>query len=273
MPLMTNLYTGVSGLNSSQNAINITAHNLANVYTNGYVRQQAQFADQTYTKYGNSSVNTMQIGYGVYNARTQHYRDILLDMAYREQSGREGFYTTQYNAVEEIETITGELGKDNAFQKSLQELWSAISEVAKTPDSIVARSGLIMYTETFISRSKEIYSDLTNYQQRLDEKIRSNVDKINSLGDEISRYNLLIQGVEAPGTEQAMDYRDKRDALIDELGSMISISYSEDENGFVTIRAGGRRICHKRRMFSYGCRRTECREWFYLCNTGMAAEQ
>ena len=94
MPLMTNLYTGVSGLNSSQNAINITAHNLANVYTNGYVRQQAQFADQTYTKYGNSSVNTMQIGYGVYNARTQHYRDILLDMAYREQSGREGFYTT-----------------------------------------------------------------------------------------------------------------------------------------------------------------------------------
>ena len=87
MPLMTNLYTGVSGLNSSQNAINITAHNLANVYTNGYVRQQAQFADQTYTKYGNSSVNTMQIGYGVYNARTQHYRDILLDMAYREQSG------------------------------------------------------------------------------------------------------------------------------------------------------------------------------------------
>ena len=92
MPLMTNLYTGVSGLNSSQNAINITAHNLANVYTNGYVRQQAQFADQTYTKYGNSSVNTMQIGYGVYNARTQHYRDILLDMAYREQSGRGGFY-------------------------------------------------------------------------------------------------------------------------------------------------------------------------------------
>ena len=245
MPLMTNLYTGVSGLNSSQNAINITAHNLSNVYTNGYVRQQAQFADQTYTKYGNSSVNTMQIGYGVYNARTQHYRDILLDMAYREQSGREGFYTTQYNAVEEIETITGELGKDNAFQKSLQELWSAISEVAKTPDSIVARSGLIMYTETFISRSKEIYSDLTNYQQRLDEKIRSNVDKINSLGDEISRYNLLIQGVEAPGTEQAMDYRDRRDALIDELGSMISISYSEDENGFVTIRAEGEEFVTK----------------------------
>ena len=74
MPLMTNLYTGVSGLNSSQNAINITAHNLANVYTNGYVRQQAQFADQTYTKYGNSSVNTMQIGSGQPSVKLQRHR-------------------------------------------------------------------------------------------------------------------------------------------------------------------------------------------------------
>ena len=89
MPLITNFYTGVSGLTSSQNAINITAHNVANVHTEGYVRQQAQFSDTAYKTYGNSKVNTMQIGYGVNTARTLHYRDILLDMAYREQSGRD----------------------------------------------------------------------------------------------------------------------------------------------------------------------------------------
>ena len=138
MPLMTNLYTGVSGLTSSQNAINITAHNLANVNTKGYVRQQAQFADTSYTTYGYSKVNTMQIGYGVYSSKTQHYGDILLDMAYRQQLGREGYYTAQYDAISEIETITGELN-EQPFQNSLSDLWSAINEVAKTPDSTVAR--------------------------------------------------------------------------------------------------------------------------------------
>ena len=35
----TSLMVGVSGLRSSQNAINATSHNLANVNTPGYVRQ------------------------------------------------------------------------------------------------------------------------------------------------------------------------------------------------------------------------------------------
>lgn len=251
MPLMTNLYTGVSGLTSSQNAINITAHNLANVYTEGYVRQQAQFGDAQYTTYGSSKVNTMQIGYGVYSARTQHYRDILLDKAYRQQSGREAYYTAQYNAIEEVETITGELN-GQAFQTSMEELWSAISEMAKTPDSAVARSSLIMHAETFIFRAKEIYDDLNNYQARLNEKVQTTVDRINEIGSEITSLNLLIQGVEGADVEQAMDYRDRRDALLDELGGLISIKYTEDESGYVTVRAEGEEFITRGGYFPMG---------------------
>ena len=42
------LFIGVSGLQSSQNALNITANNLANVDTAGYVRQQVMFGDRNY---------------------------------------------------------------------------------------------------------------------------------------------------------------------------------------------------------------------------------
>lgn len=251
MPLMTNLYTGVSGLTSSQNAINISAHNLANIYTDGYVRQQAQFSDRQYSTYGQSEVNTMQIGYGVDSATTTHYRDILLDKAYRQESGREGYYTAQYEAVSEIETILGELN-GQAFQTSLSDLWSAISEVAKTPDSAVARSSLIMNAETFINRAKEVYSDLVNYQERIDVKIEETVNRINEIGDEIHRLNLLIQGVEAPDVEQAMDYRDQRDLLVDELGSLISITYTETADGYLTIRAEGEEFVTKGGCFHMG---------------------
>ena len=44
MPLTSNLYIGASGLQTSQNALNTTAHNLTNVDTVGYTRQQVQQA-------------------------------------------------------------------------------------------------------------------------------------------------------------------------------------------------------------------------------------
>ena len=39
MSLFSNLYVGSSGLRVSQNSLNTTAHNMANVGTQGYTRQ------------------------------------------------------------------------------------------------------------------------------------------------------------------------------------------------------------------------------------------
>ena len=44
----TSLMVGVSGLRSSQNAINATSHNLANVNTNGYKTEKAEFKTLLY---------------------------------------------------------------------------------------------------------------------------------------------------------------------------------------------------------------------------------
>ena len=41
---MASLMVGASGLKTSQTALNTTAHNLSNVNTTGYTRQQITFA-------------------------------------------------------------------------------------------------------------------------------------------------------------------------------------------------------------------------------------
>ena len=43
---MGSLFIGASGIKVSQNALNITANNLANVDTKGYVRQQVLQGDR-----------------------------------------------------------------------------------------------------------------------------------------------------------------------------------------------------------------------------------
>lgn len=40
MSLMGSLYIGASGLQTSNNALNTTAHNMSNIDTTGYVRQR-----------------------------------------------------------------------------------------------------------------------------------------------------------------------------------------------------------------------------------------
>lgn len=60
------LFIGVSGLQSSQNALNTTANNLANVDTTGYVRQQVLFTDRNYVTFNETTaVSKQQSGLGV----------------------------------------------------------------------------------------------------------------------------------------------------------------------------------------------------------------
>lgn len=234
---MTSIYVGVSGLQSAQTALNTTTHNLANVYTKGYTRQLSLTSDRAYNTIGQSYSSYMQVGLGVSTAVTSRVRDILLDSKYRTEVGRQNFYDAQYDAVLEIETIIGET-EGVRFQDTIENLWSAFSEMAKTPDSIVSRSELVLYADTFIDRAKSIYQELIDYQKNLNTKIQTTVDKINDLGDKINELNLKIAGIEST-VENANDMRDKRDLYLDELSKYIQISYEETPGHFVLVKAEG----------------------------------
>lgn len=251
MPLMASLYTGVSGLKTSQVGIHTSSHNLANIHTEGYVRQQISYADREYSTIGHSAIGNWRLGLGVVADETRHIRDLLLDKAYRQQAGRENFYSSQYEAVSEVEHTMGELNKE-AFQNSLKQLWDALSEVAKAPDGSVEREGLVMYADEFITRVNAISDQLQSYQYNLNQEVKDTVNKINSLADTIYDLNLTIQGIEAAGVEDANDYRDRRDLALDQLSQLIEISYTENEHGFVSVRAEGQEFIIESGVFHMG---------------------
>ena len=75
-------------------------------------------------------------------------------------------------------------------------------------------------------------------QNDINFRINVKVDKVNSLASQISDLNQLIQTMETSG-KTAPDLRDKRDILVDELSSLVSINTYEDENGLFTVNVGG----------------------------------
>ena len=234
MSLMSSLYTGVSGLTVNQRGLNATAHNLSNVETTGYVRQQAVFSDSFYRTIGQSSISYFQVGHGAQADAIRQVRDIFYDKAYRQELGRQQFYQAQYEAVTEVEEILGET-EGVAFQTTIKEFWEALSELAKEPDSIVTRSSFIQTAVSFMERAEKISNQIEEYQVSLNSEIIKYVDRINEIGDEIKALNAKIQMYEASKMEQANDLRDARNLLLDELGGIAGITYKENASGVVTV--------------------------------------
>lgn len=235
--LMTSFSTGVSGLRVSQASVNTSAHNLANVQTQGYVRQQMVTVDFAYNNLKNTAINTMQVGLGSNVAAIRQVRDVFLDKAYRVENGRLSFYQTQSETSQEVESLFGEL-EGEAFQNTISDFWKSIQEVTKEPNDIVKRTALVNDARTLIERATNLVQQLNKYQVSLNTEIMSKVDRINQIGDSIKVLNDKIRQYES-GQELANDYRDKRNQLLDELSGLISITYTEEANGTVNVYAEG----------------------------------
>lgn len=251
MSLMSSLYIGVSGLGASQNSLNTTAHNLANVDTPGYVRQQVVQADSAYFKWGVTHLSTLQTGLGVDIATVRQVRDVFLDKAYRQEVGRQGFYETQSEAVDEVESMFGET-EGVAFQNSLNDLWTSLEELSKTPGQIEARASVVQNAESFLERAGIIQDQLKAYQVNLNTQITDKVDRINEIADQINSLNDKISKYESNGVEHANDLRDERNNLLDELGQIISITYKEKSNGVVTVNAEGMPLVSEDNTYKMG---------------------
>ncbi len=251
MSLMSSLYIGVSGLGVSQNSLNTTAHNLANVGTKGYVRQQAIQADSAYLNWGVTNLSTLQTGLGVNIATVRQVRDIFLDKAYRQEVGRQGFYEVQYEAVQEVESMFGEM-EGVAFQKSLNDLWTSLEELSKTPGQIEARASVVQNAESFLKRADIIQEQLKTYQLNLNTQITDKVSRVNEIAEQVQTLNKKISQYESNGIEHANDLRDERNNLLDELGQIIQITYKEKPNGVVTVNAEGVPLITEDSVFKMG---------------------
>ena len=240
MSLFSNLHLGTSGLRISSNALNTTAHNVTNVDTDGYTRQQVSLATATYQTINKQhAIGYDQLGLGVTYAETRQVRDYFLDVNFRKESGRSEFYKTSVDALNQVEDILGESTGGQSFSLSMDELWISVEELLKDPCNEVNQNLLVTRSYEFITQANNVYNSLCDYQLNLNTTIRNDVRDINDWAERIHQLNVDISKVESGGVEHANDLRDERNALIDKLGEMGNISWAEDLDHCVSIQFEG----------------------------------
>ena len=181
MALMANLYVGTSGLQVAQNALNTTAHNMSNIDTDGYTRQQVSQGTRSYSTLSksNAAVSWEQIGLGVNYNNCKQVRSTFLDASYRLENGRSGFYDVSYSTINEVEDQLQEMNGAE-FADTLSNLWTSVQELAKDPTSAVNQSTFVTRCNEFTERAQAVYKGLTSYQSNLNDNVSTLVDQINN---------------------------------------------------------------------------------------------
>jgi len=240
-------------LQGAQNALNTTANNLANVGTEGYVRQQVRFTDKRYDMIKNPTkvTNAHQSGLGVSIGDVVHARDVFLDKSYRLEKGRESFYETCYETTSYVEDLLQELDGEE-FKQSVEDIWVAFQELSKTPADSVTQNLVIQKAELLLSRSENLYVDLQGFQANIDTQIVDNINRVNEIGNRIHELSMEIQKVESNRMETAMTLRDERDHLVDELSGLCKIDVREDDSGFMFIAIEGVEFVNEQQCFEMG---------------------
>lgn len=252
---MGSLFIGASGLKVSQNALNTTANNLANIDTDGYVRERILQADRNYDTFDTSAaISPSQSGLGVSIGDVIHARDIFLDKLYRTENGRSAFYSSTFETISEVETLFQEL-EGTAFQEVLtgeSGLWVAFQEFAKDPSNNVNQNLVIQKASLFVSRAEAVYQGLESYQSNLNLQISDTIDEVNELGENLRELNIKIMSIEAGGIETAMALRDQRDLILDKLAEFGSITYKEVANGLVKVNFEGVPFVDEAKVYEIG---------------------
>lgn len=221
-------------LSVTQNQLQNTSHNIANVNTPGYSRQRVETSTLP-PEFSGAGF----LGKGVKQDTVIRITDEFLQQQLVEQEGQLGSSTTQASVLSQIERLFDESEVTGA-SKELAAFYGALGDLASsdTPRAPNERLALVEGAKKLTDTFQRLDRQLRSQQQGLDLEIRGSVDQINSLTTQIADLNQKIaaEDIFAP----ANDLRDRRDLLIRELSQKVDVRTFEQTNGMFDVYIGGR---------------------------------
>lgn len=224
---------GVSALNAAQIGLSTTEHNISNVNTPNFHRQQIvqgsaipQFTGSGFLGQG-TQINTVKRIYS-------QFLDTQVLQAQTQAS-----YFDSYN--QQITQIDNLLADPNAgLSPALQDFYQAVNDMVANPASVPSRQTMLSGAQTLAARFQSIDQRLTEIADGVSSQIRSSVTEINSFAKQIGDINQSIALAQSAssGQQPPNDLLDQRDQLVAELNKLIRVSVVTQNDGSTNVFIG-----------------------------------
>lgn len=235
-----------TALLTTEKAINVTSHNIANANTPGYTRQEAVLEPQDPVMYGG-----LMFGTGVKVVDVKRYYQNFQTVQLRDSYSNLSSYQSLEELVKKLESKFNDFS-GSGLSSSLSSFFNSISDLSNSPSTYGERSNMLSNASVLAQRFKDIDSSMRLDFSNINNEITSNVYRINNYATQIADLNKHIATVEISGTS-ANDLRDQRDALLEGLSKIVNITTVENATGQVDVSiAGGFALVAGYKTFAVG---------------------
>lgn len=216
------LNVAVTGLLAAQRNLDVVSHNINNVNTPGYSRQEGlQKATTPLPLYDGSGM--LGTGSRVYSIK--RVRDEYLDSKYWNESKTLGEMDAKMVSLSDLEALFNE-PSDSGYTAIMNTFYNGLQELSKDPTNDAIRA---LVRENGISLTKYFNSTAAHFdklQADINDKVKTKVEEVNSLAKRISELNRQIYFFELDGNT-ANDLRDERGVLVDQMSRLVNIETNE----------------------------------------------
>ncbi len=232
------LEIGKRGLASHQQALHVTGHNISNAENKEYSRQRViiKSADPIYIPSLNRGNVPGNIGQGSVVSQVERIRDAFVDDRIVKEKNAMGYWKTKDNFIKQIEMIYNEPSAQG-IRSRLDQLWKSWQALSKHPEERSTRAVVKEKAVHLANEVQHLYRQLYDLQQNANRQIEHKVKEVNLLGKNIRALNERILKSEAVG-DNPNDLKDKRDALIEKLSSIVNITIGRSDKDELIVYIG-----------------------------------
>ncbi|MGP4078946.1 flagellar hook-associated protein FlgK [Pseudalkalibacillus sp. R45] len=225
------LETSLRGLRTHQSALQTTGHNIANASTPGYSRQRVNFTQtEAFPAPGRNRPQIPgQLGTGVEAGSVQRVRESFLDLQFRGESTKSGYWSARSDALQKMEEIMNE-PSDHGLGKTMDRFWQSLQDLAVNPEDSGARSVVRERGKALAETFNYLSGSLNSIKDDIKLQINNSADTISSNAEQINDLNRQIGELEPHGY-LPNDLYDKRDLLVDQLSELANVKVSKVDSG------------------------------------------
>src|SRR5690606_23518530 len=226
------LSIGVSGLHASQAQLQTTGHNITNVDTAGYSRQQVLQKTAGGQYIGPAGF----IGSGTTLSDVRRIYSGFIDTQLQSATALHGDTRAYLDNISQLDSLLADSG--TGVNVVLNGFFDAVQNVVSKPTDIASRQLLITAAESMSARFRSVQSQMEDQNAYLNSQLKSLSGSVNDLASKIAQLNHSIQYARATGAEPN-DLLDTREQAVRELSDLVGVKVVDQDGQYALFLGNG----------------------------------
>lgn len=224
------LSTGISGVRTYQRALATVGNNIANVDTDGYVRQRLEIVENSSTGSG-----VLNIGNGARAIRVQRIYDEFVTTSMRTNIAQLEQHEAVLKYAQQLENTLAD--KNLSLSSVIDGYFAAVQEVTISPSSASARQSMLNTAESVASQFQAIGAQLRQVDADSWAELEAKTEELNRLATQLASVNDSLSRTVSI-EKQPNELLDMRDTLLRDMSKLVRIHAEIDANGEANVHIG-----------------------------------